>query len=66
MIVECPHYFLMDITMAHRRSSDASGRRVVKTMRQEKVQNWKEEVVGGVYFDEERIIIISMSEELGG
>ena len=52
--------------MAHRRSSDASGRRAVKTMRQEKVKNWKEEVVGGVYFDEERIIIISMSEELGG
>ena len=49
MIVECRHYFLIDVTMTHRRLSDASGRRAVKRMRQEKVQDWKEEVVGGLF-----------------
>ena len=49
MIVECWHCFLIDIVMSDGRSSDAGGRGVVERRWQEKLQNWKEEVVRGAF-----------------
>lgn len=50
MIVECRHCFLMDIiVMSDGRSSDAGGRGAVERRWQEKLKNWKEEVVGGAF-----------------
>ena len=49
MIVECRHCFLMDIVMSDGRSSEAGGRGAVERRWQEKLQNWKEEVVGGAF-----------------
>ena len=50
VIVECRHCFLMDIiVLSDGRSSDAGGRGAVERRWQEKLQNWKEGVVGGAF-----------------
>ena len=65
IIVECRHCLLMDIVMADGRSSDAGrrGRSRGGGKRSCKIGKKK---LWAVYLDEERIIIVSMSEELGG